>query len=349
MPASAFIYRPILEKTFPSEFFVTSSHGKKRGGEVLSFFSANLHSLRNIHHGADIHDWAQIPKVRNLVFGFGTRESTLSVVVDLLEGKVTQRIPAYSGHDFYGHGAFSSDGEYLFSTESDLKTKRSKISIRRTRDFRVEHLVDLGTTGAHQVALNPGGGFFWVAGGDDLKDKYQGFLFRLDEKTGKVIGAHEAPTEARLDHLYALSNEQCLVSATYPEQNLVKKDLLFLASSANESLAPFSQDSEKLSGFSPNGLSVAASPNEQYALSTHNLKNEIHLWDLRQRKLIASRYLPEPMGAAFSEQENCVVISQANGALRRLGIPSLEDLAMPYDRALPSTGSHISRVRLSGS
>ena len=59
---------------------------------------------------------------------------TFAVVIDIDRGEALRRIDAAAGRHFYGHGAFSPDGRYLFTTENDFKTGRGMIGIRDAQD-----------------------------------------------------------------------------------------------------------------------------------------------------------------------------------------------------------------------
>ncbi|MEM9581467.1 MAG: DUF1513 domain-containing protein, partial [Pseudomonadota bacterium] len=52
------------------------------------------------------------------VVAFARRPGTFAKVIECTSGRVVQTLAAREGRHFYGHGAFSKDGQLLFTTEN---------------------------------------------------------------------------------------------------------------------------------------------------------------------------------------------------------------------------------------
>jgi uncharacterized protein len=97
---------------------------------------------------------------------FARRPGTFAVVIDIDRGEALRRIDATSGRHFYGHGAFSPDGRYLFTTENDFETGRGMVGIRDAEDgYRQIGEFACQGIGPHELVLMPDGGTLAVANG----------------------------------------------------------------------------------------------------------------------------------------------------------------------------------------
>ncbi len=97
---------------------------------------------------------------------FARRPGTFALVIDCVLGTQMAVLEAPEGRHFYGHGVFSSDGRYLFTTENDYEAGRGRIGVwdaghgyRRIADW------DSGGIGPHDIALLPGSDTLVVANG----------------------------------------------------------------------------------------------------------------------------------------------------------------------------------------
>lgn len=97
---------------------------------------------------------------------FARRPGRFAVVFDHEEGTVLRRIDATAHRHFYGHGAFSADGRWLFTSENAYATGEGRIGVRDAADgFR--HVGELSShgVGPHDVRPMPDGRTLVVANG----------------------------------------------------------------------------------------------------------------------------------------------------------------------------------------
>lgn len=89
---------------------------------------------------------------------FARRPGTFALVVDCASGAVTARLEAPTGRHFYGHGAFSPDGDVLFTTENDYEAGSGRIGVwdRRRGYARIGEFAS-GGTGPHDMKLREDG------------------------------------------------------------------------------------------------------------------------------------------------------------------------------------------------
>lgn len=94
------------------------------------------------------------------------RPGRFAIVVDVAEGRVTQRFEAPEARHFYGHGVFSRDGRRLFATENDFDGGRGVIGVYDAENGyrRLGELPSHGI-GPHELALLSDGRRLVVANG----------------------------------------------------------------------------------------------------------------------------------------------------------------------------------------
>ncbi|MEX0283179.1 MAG: DUF1513 domain-containing protein [Paracoccaceae bacterium] len=97
---------------------------------------------------------------------FARRPGRFALVMDCVTGAVLARIDSPQGRHFYGHGTFSGDGRWLFTTENDYDAARGCVGVwdaglgyRRAGEFAS------GGVGPHDIRTLPDGETLVVANG----------------------------------------------------------------------------------------------------------------------------------------------------------------------------------------
>src|SRR5690606_5565070 len=81
--------------------------------------------------------------VKREVVAFARRPGRFALVFDPLSGEPARQIAAAEGRHFYGHGAFSRDGRWLFACENDYENARGCIGVYdATAGYRREAELD---------------------------------------------------------------------------------------------------------------------------------------------------------------------------------------------------------------
>lgn len=123
---------------------------------------------------------------------FARRPGQFAVVLDYAAGVALHRIDAPAGRHFFGHGVFSPDGRYLFTTENDNATGEGRVGIRDAADgYRVLGEFPSHGVGPHELVLLPDGQTLAVANG--------GILTSPEFGRDKLNLASMAPSLAYLD------------------------------------------------------------------------------------------------------------------------------------------------------
>ena len=132
------------------------------GAHALHGLSAEGASLFALPLPARGHAGAAHP-TRPLAVAFARRPGTFALVIDCAAGKTVARLDAPPGRHFYGHGAFSADGDTLFTPENDYEAGAGRIGV--WQGFRRVAERPSGGIGPHDMLRLPSGGFVVANGG----------------------------------------------------------------------------------------------------------------------------------------------------------------------------------------
>ena len=88
---------------------------------------------------------------------FARRPGTFAIVLDCMTGAVKTTLESPEGRHFFGHGTFSADGQWLYTTENDYNAARGVVGVWDVNAgyVRVEEY-DSGGIGPHDIKRLPG-------------------------------------------------------------------------------------------------------------------------------------------------------------------------------------------------
>ena len=97
---------------------------------------------------------------------FARRPGTFAVVIDCAAGRETAQMTAPKGRHFYGHGTFSLDGRWLYTTENDYEAARGVIGVWDAAHgyVRAGEFAS-GGVGPHEIRRMPASDVLVVANG----------------------------------------------------------------------------------------------------------------------------------------------------------------------------------------
>ncbi|MFY0615941.1 DUF1513 domain-containing protein [Shimia sp.] len=97
---------------------------------------------------------------------FARRPGTFAVVLDCRDGSVLAQLSAPAGRHFYGHGAFSADGQTLFTSENNFEAGEGVIGVWEAgQTYRRLGEFSSGGVGPHDIKLVHEGTSLLVANG----------------------------------------------------------------------------------------------------------------------------------------------------------------------------------------
>lgn len=104
--------------------------------------------------------------IRAEAVAFARRPGTFATIINCASGSEVARLTSPEGRHFYGHGAFSGDGETLFTTENDYEAGQGRIGVWDAKRgyARIGEFAS-GGIGPHEIRLLPGTDTLVVANG----------------------------------------------------------------------------------------------------------------------------------------------------------------------------------------
>ncbi len=265
--------------------------------------------------------------------------------VDLIARRVLETIAPLPGHAFYGHGAFSKEGDVLFAIEMNLSNGEGVVSIRDARTF--DSIDTFPTYGAapHDCHLIEDGKTLAITnGGGPVGSNALPCVTFVDVKSQALLEKHEVRNpNINTGHIaVGFRREFAVVSAPrsgLPEESSTGGVSLRAQGKPWVHMTDPKSLTSKMVGES---LSVLLHDRTRSALATHPYGHFITLWDLDTQRLKWSMELPHPRGVTSTLDGKTFAISYGEEAsLLFLDAASLK----PLQGRAPGTrrfgGSHI--------
>ena len=149
----------------PSRPAFIGAGADRDGGYFARIVDARGRDRARLPLAARGHGAAWRPQSGDLVI-LARRPGRFALVVDPAEGAVTRRIAALPSRHFYGHGVFSRDGRWLFTSENDFETGRGVVGVYDAASgYRRAGELPSHGVGPHELTLMPDGRQLAVANG----------------------------------------------------------------------------------------------------------------------------------------------------------------------------------------
>ncbi|MBU2711747.1 DUF1513 domain-containing protein [Zooshikella harenae] len=239
-------------------------------------------------------------------------------VFDYQSHQLLKQITALPKHHFYGHGVFSHDGEYFFTTEQHWPTSRGQIGVYQTHNFkRVDTLIS-GGMGPHELHLHPQRNQLIVANGgikthpdyDRRKlniDAMEPNLSLIDLSSGDIQQQWSFnPKQLSIRHLDVGDDGLIIVGLQYQgDQNDIVP--LVLYQQGNSELQPMHTDEIGWLQLNQYIASVCVMTQSNTAVVTAPRANKVTFWDLKTKQLRKTLPLTDAAGAVALNDHLCAI------------------------------------------
>ncbi|MDX1784833.1 MAG: DUF1513 domain-containing protein [Roseovarius sp.] len=255
---------------------------------------------------------------------FARRPGTFAVVLDCMSGAPNAVLNAPEGRHFYGHGAFSQDGRWLFTTENDYEAGKGRIGVWDTaRGYARADEFASGGTGPHDIRRLPGTDVLVVANGgiDTHPDTGRTALNIATMRPnlsyvaeGQVVETAELPHDWHknsIRHLAVSARGQVAFGMQWQGAGEAPPLVgLHERGSTPRLLSAPDEQWRKMQGYIG---SVALAPGDRAVIVTSPRGNTVLVFDTGAQELAASLPLADACGAAPSGTG--VLVSSGTGAL----------------------------------
>lgn len=259
--------------------------------------------------------------------------------VHLAHGQVVRPMATTKERAFYGHGAFSADGQVVFVTESVLATHQGLVSIRDGRTLAPLGEFPTYGTNPHDCQLIDGGRTLVVTnGGGAFPDGDAPSVTLIDVKSQKLL---ERLTfdEPRINAGHVIvSKQRALAVVSAPREKLPAMDPGAISLRApGKKLVTMREPREVTGAMRGETLSLSLHEPSGIVAATNPDGNQLSFWDLGQQRLRTSVTLERARGVTQTLDGAHFVVSHGL-AVAGLTFFSTYDLAEAPALAVDDTG-----------
>ena len=300
------------------------------GRHLASVFDERGHILHDLPLPGRGHGFAVHPAT-GWIAVFARRPGDWALVFDARTGMVQARIAASDGRHFYGHGSFSPDGRFLYTSENRFDDGTGIIGVRDAGGGwqRVCEWPSRGI-GPHEIRVFGRGRFLAVANGGIRThpdtgraklnlDSMTSCLAVLDASDGRPLRTSSLDTlneRLSIRHLDVHGDSRIVVAMQH--QGGRRDRVPLLAFERKSRLVPADAPEDIRRRMRQYAGSVAFDASGRYAAVSHPHKGIVSLWATRPARFLRVAELADACGIARGAGAGSFVATGAHGRVVRL-------------------------------
>ncbi len=271
------------------------------------------------------HSVAMNPANKTQGIMFAQRPGKISGLFDVKERKFLTFFESSHGRHFYGHGAFSPDGNFLYSTENNFNDGVGVITIRETQNFTVVDEFPSFGIGPHEMAFINQGKTIVVANGGEKthpnlyggngilnKTSMEPSLSYIDLNNRKLTHSHKLDNSFLSMRHLAVSDSGTVAVAIQDKTNETPEsygDSLFLIRYADGRVVNMPRDIDTIKDLDHMTLSIALCEEKSLLVITSTSGNVVTFHDMNDGKLIKKFQFDEPTGVCLSADRKSFILT----------------------------------------
>ena len=263
------------------------------------------------------------------------RPGDWAAVVDLGDGRVVQLLQASAGRHFYGHGVFSPDGQYLYTTENDFAHDRGLVVCRSARTLEVVGEFDSGGLGPHEINWQENGMIAVANGGIQTHPSQPRRKLNLDSMrpnltlirpaSGEIVTRVVAPVhQASIRHIDTAANGDVALALQYEGSPTDDIALLYVFRATTGELAPLPVPLAVQRRMRQYTASIRVDPQNNHALVTCPRGHLVTFWEIGGKGYLGHRRIRDAGGAALDRAAREFVVSTGGGSVFRFDTESFQ-------------------------
>lgn len=322
----------------PRELWV-SAQGRNSRKYGVSWAASSNNNVVTTLSGFRGHGVAQHPQRKSSVVMFGRRPSKQMIEVNLISGELINNVECSEKRYLFGHGCFSRDGKYLFTTESEPRTGLGKIGVRQASNYRLVDEFESYGIGPHEIKSMPDGNTLVVANGGILTRPETGRkklnletmmsnLTYLDIKSGrKLEQVSVAESKASIRHLDVAADGTVAIAMQMQRQSAGHNQLVPLVAThrQGQQIALLDAPENIVNSMNDYVGSVAINNLSRTAGFASPKGNLAAFWHIDSGKFLGYHQLRDVCGISCTGDQKHFVISSSVGQLRFIDADSLKE------------------------
>lgn len=264
------------------------------------------------------------------------RPGRFVVVFDAVTGEVIRTLDSRPDRHFSGHGLFSADGRWLYTSEIDYDGKRGVIGVRDVADD-YRQVDEFGSCGIepHDLNLCRDGQVLVVANGGILThpdfgraklnlDTMTSSLIYLDAGTGRMLSEHRlspAMHQLSLRHLAVPAPDLVYVAMQYQGSPEERPPLVAMHRAGEEGLRLLEPPSAVLDQMRNYCGSVCADVSGRWIAVSSPQGNVVTFWASERGEYAGEARVMDGCGIAAGARPGEFLLSSGRGGLYRYDVP----------------------------
>jgi hypothetical protein len=328
-----------------SEQWLVSTCNDQQGQNMVAAINSQGQVVSTVNLPARGHDSLALPHKPGHALVFARRPDRFAIEVDFINSEIVSHIQSQADSHFYGHGAFSKDNKYLYTTENLYDKKRGLIVVRDAQTYQVLDRFDSGGIGPHELMLMPDGNTLVIAnGGIETHpsqprkklniETMQPNLAYLDIVSGRVLSSYAPPdNQLSIRHLTVESDGAVYAGAQFQGSRSIIQPLVFMHHGENN-LQAFSASQSQWYKMQQYTASLLVKDNLLCVSCPRG--SHLSFWDTTTRTFIDQQIFSDVSGLAYSHGN--ILASSGKGLLKTLNhnqpvsrTASIDTLALKFD------------------
>ena len=307
-----------------------SARANKMGRYFITALDAQGQSVFDVPLPGRGHGMALHPH-RHELLAFARRPGEYLLVMNSLTGEVLHELRSQTERHFYGHGVFSADGRWLYTTENHFATGQGVIGVRDALQGyqQVNEFPSYGI-GPHELVLSPDHTTLIVANGGILThpdtgrsklnlDSMRSCLAYIDRQTGKLIADYTLPKplhQLSMRHIAVNQAGQVAIAMQFQGSRQQRPPLIGLhqKGQAIQLLTPPSEVVQRMKNYCG---SVCVDPSQRYFAISSPRGNLVTFWSFAEATLQGTATIGDGCGVAAGTVKGEFLLSGGHGGVYR--------------------------------
>lgn len=293
---------------------------------------------------------------RDLAVVIARRPGKLLYEIDLAAGAIRRVVRSTGNRHFYGHGVYSPDGRYLFTTENDFENGIGKIGVRDSETLAPLREMPSHGIGPHELVFLGDGQTLAVANGgirthpDSPREKLNvpamaPSLAYVDAASGTLRARYTLDNRfLSIRHLAVGRDGLVSIALQYegPQENIVP---LVGFQQGHEPISLATAPYPVLKGLKHYTGSICLHPDTGVAAVSCPRGGQVTFWDAAKGRFVAALPIRDAGGISLSAEGESFVVTNGLGEIHTIRADSLTLAAPPITVSDTMWDNHLTLTR----